>query len=73
MAFTFQPFRNENIDDSHNFSYVNAKLIIMSGLIYLGLVIMAQKKKELKKRENLQCHWHCPCADCRTDENLVRK
>jgi len=30
---------------------------------------MAQKKKELKKRENLQCHWHCPCEDCRTDES----
>jgi len=30
---------------------------------------MARKKKDLKQRQNLQCHWHCPCDDCRTDEN----
>lgn len=29
---------------------------------------MAQKKKDLKQRQNLQCHWHCPCEDCQSDD-----
>ncbi len=30
---------------------------------------MARKKKDLKQRQNLQCHWHCPCEDCRTADD----
>jgi len=29
---------------------------------------MAQKKKVLKERQNLACHWHCPCEDCKGNE-----
>jgi len=31
---------------------------------------MAQKKKTLKEHQNLACHWHCPCEDCKDDESM---
>ena len=30
---------------------------------------MARKKKNLKQHQNLQCHWHCPCEDCRIEND----
>lgn len=27
------------------------------------------RKKALKERQNLACHWHCPCEDCKSLDN----